>query len=602
MVSTRRSLVELETEYGEAPAKVREVLSRWTVDDYSSLLTESARYFQGGGEGPFSGLVLRTLRDAGPDVTTLLLRPGVLTVEEARAVFARLAKNDAGYAVSLLAHLREQSAPIGGDGNAEELIRLIDLLPGHVAAEALAPVLAALLKHEAARVRSKAALVFMRLPAAGRMDSNPLRDSDGRVRANALEALWGQRDPETVQAFFDAMEDEHSRVVGNALRGLYEAGIPASVAKIQGMLRHTDPQRQATAFWVAGTTGDTRFLNTLEGLLPAVSGRLRGHVLKAVRAIQERKGEIEAAPALELSVVSASRWPLGRVHCRLVIAKPGAGSAEGEAILPTHVHVHDGDIRVDAFRWTARASDAAHVLLILPRRVGVDDPFAARIIEAADGAIDAKRSQDSWGVSFYQPAWGAMDTEVLEGSAPAFLRSASACKVDGLRSGRSVFPGLQEALHGALRAFPAEAKEKHVVVVRDPLLAGCSIDLSAWKQKALERGLALHVLCARNTCPEEYALWEVIARELGGTAIGSRLDSELAPGLSSLTRALTSCYELTYALARVAPELTDRAFPLRIEIFSPVGRGNVTVPEDGQARHNLLPSTLLAGMGRGVKP
>lgn len=53
-----------------------------------------------------------------------------------------------------------------------------------------------------------------------------LGESDPRVRANAIESLWGVDSPEARTLLSFATNDANNRVVGNALLGLYHLGNP----------------------------------------------------------------------------------------------------------------------------------------------------------------------------------------------------------------------------------------------------------------------------------------------------------------------------------------------------------------------------------------
>ena len=104
-------------------------------------------------------------------------------------------------------------------------------------------------------VRSKATLLASRAQADGRMVTEQLKDPDPRVRANALEALWGIRKSGAVQSFRLAADnpDEHQRVVVNAIVGLYLAGFQDEAMK---RLRHLEagpcPRLQAGSAWAMG--------------------------------------------------------------------------------------------------------------------------------------------------------------------------------------------------------------------------------------------------------------------------------------------------------------------------------------------------------------
>jgi hypothetical protein len=250
--------------------------------------------------------------------------------------------------------------------------------------------------------------------------------------------------------------------------------------------------------------------------------------------------------------------------------------------------VFDGGIRVDAIRWNfVGSAEEAHVVLLLPRRVGMDDPFALRMIEAAEAAIAAKRGDDAWSVAFYQPHWGEAEIPAPGPGALTYSRSAATLKADALRSGKHVSEGLHEALYQALRAFPAEARHRHLVLLRDPSLPPLPLDLEGWLLRAKDWNLHLYVLCARETTAEEFGFWHRACQDTGGIALPCPLDGELPPTLAKLAAAVAGSYELNYALGRVSPQAAGAAFPVEIQVLAESGHGRLAIPVAAQFR---LPS------------
>ncbi len=104
-------------------------------------------------------------------------------------------------------------------------------------------------------VRSKAALLASRAQADGRMVREQLKDPDPRVRANALEALWGISKSGAVQSFRLAANspDEHHRVVVNAIMGLYLAGFQdEAMTRLRQLAAGPCPRLHAASEWALG--------------------------------------------------------------------------------------------------------------------------------------------------------------------------------------------------------------------------------------------------------------------------------------------------------------------------------------------------------------
>ena len=109
------------------------------------------------------------------------------------------------------------------------------------------------------------------------MGDGRLSESDPRVRANAVESLWGVETPEARTLLNFAASDANNRVVGNALLGLYYLGDSSVLAEVIKLAGHESALFRATAAWMMGETGDPRFTDALRRMItesdPAVRKR-----------------------------------------------------------------------------------------------------------------------------------------------------------------------------------------------------------------------------------------------------------------------------------------------------------------------------------------
>lgn len=181
---------------------------------------------------------------------------------------ALLARSDAG-AAGLAAHLAARLAPAVGRSlqtvsgeprqlKPEEESLLAEWL--RLAASAADRLLGG---SGDRRLRSRLALSWgclVRLAAGGEAW---LEDGDSRVRANAVESLWGGSDEQAAAIFTRKLDDPHQRVAANAAVGLYLAGRSESVTALWKMSKHDDPAFRTAAAWAMGRTGDARFLPLL---------------------------------------------------------------------------------------------------------------------------------------------------------------------------------------------------------------------------------------------------------------------------------------------------------------------------------------------------
>jgi HEAT repeat protein len=150
-------------------------------------------------------------------------------------------------------------------------------------------VVALFLNIDNAQVRSKAALLLGRAHRNLAWVRQKLRDPDPRIRANAVESIWGVTGAEAVALFAEAMRDEHNRVVGNACLGLFLCGQPAATEALVEMSRRSEPTFRATAAWVMGETGADAFVHTLETLREDADPDVRHAALAATTRIRRAR-------------------------------------------------------------------------------------------------------------------------------------------------------------------------------------------------------------------------------------------------------------------------------------------------------------------------
>jgi HEAT repeat protein len=86
-----------------------------------------------------------------------------------------------------------------------------------------------------ARLRSRLALLWGRLATAARLAELYFEDPDPRVRANAVESLWGRDDDEAVARYRRALQDQYPRIVANACVGLYLAGRTEALRELKAL-------------------------------------------------------------------------------------------------------------------------------------------------------------------------------------------------------------------------------------------------------------------------------------------------------------------------------------------------------------------------------
>lgn len=171
------------------------------------------------------------------------------------------------------------------------ILRLLEILAALSEGGRTIPVLVQLLRHPDPRVRSKVALMAGRGLKSGTWAQQRMLESDPRLRANVVEALWGVKAPGVPDLLKAALRDPNNRVVGNALVGLYLLGDPAAATLLREMAQHPSPAFRATAAWAMGFLEDPQFLAALAALRHDPEPIVHRNVLRSLARIRKATGK-----------------------------------------------------------------------------------------------------------------------------------------------------------------------------------------------------------------------------------------------------------------------------------------------------------------------
>lgn len=161
------------------------------------------------------------------------------------------------------------------------------------------------------RVRSKVVRLLGRISGEAADARRKLSDPDARVRAAAVEALWGHAPEHGRPVFLDALDDANHRVRGNAIYGLYRLDDTSCLLPLRRLLEDNDDLTRRAGLWTVEQTRDPRYLPLIAKLMANSGPEARARCLRAMTAVRDRKAEAAEAGRIEIRLGLATRTSEG---------------------------------------------------------------------------------------------------------------------------------------------------------------------------------------------------------------------------------------------------------------------------------------------------
>jgi len=202
-----------------------------------------------------------------------------------------------------------------------QVMRILDLL-GAIPTQNFWPSFQSeLMAYPDRAVRSKAALLIGRNTTHPAWIKKQLMDSDARVQANAVEALWAMDAAEARPVFTAALRSPNNRVVANAILGLYRLSDLKAVTALLEMARHPEPLFRASAWWAMAETEDPRFIPFLMEQFKSTQGKMKLAVTRTLSRIRRREKASAEKGTMHVRVssanVKATAAVMWNLHCRV---------------------------------------------------------------------------------------------------------------------------------------------------------------------------------------------------------------------------------------------------------------------------------------------
>jgi hypothetical protein len=436
--------------------------------------------------------------------------------------------------------------------------------PGHVSAERLMSIIAAisdgtrilpslvtLRHHPNSRIRSKVVLLMGRATHNCKWVETILAESDARVRANAVEALWGVDSEPARLVLKVAAEDTHHRVRGNALLGLYRLGDPSVLREILRMATHPSPAFRSAAAWLMGETGDLRFLQSLDRMATEPDLSLRSRAFRAAIRLRDQIAGAHSAGTLAIAAgVIESTAAGGSVRVSVATA-----SQEALALLPTQfVLTAAGETVTDYSVTPIQPPRSLMVSFLLPKP---DPEQPAAWLDALRTCLARKRPADAWSIDHYDDT--RPDAAGISDDSPRFDTGAQAI-AEQLQPGAGALPGFWAAVRNAV----GTARGARHVIVYNRHNRQSPLDLDSLVTQIQGHQIAVHGV---NLIPSPVI--ESVCRETGGDCRGVAAADQVAAAIEKAYLRLLPHYRLEWEGHMTAE--------LRLQICCSDGYGEETI-------------------------
>jgi hypothetical protein len=236
-----------------------------------------------------------------PSIFDQLMNPLYGSKQRAVHLFRRFLAIDPSFDLRLARKLPDKQGA-NGYCDCRSAERAIEILDEASRGHRLLPVLGHLVHSDDSRMSAKATLFVGRRLQNPEWTARQLKRDDARIRANAVESIWGLKSTRAKALLEHSLKDFSSRVKGNALVGLHLIGESGVVAQVDLLAASSHYGARSTAAWTMGRIGDPCFVPALTGLMRDEYPMVRGAALRSlieIRRIESKTAQAIAARALE---------------------------------------------------------------------------------------------------------------------------------------------------------------------------------------------------------------------------------------------------------------------------------------------------------------
>ncbi len=506
-----------------------------------------------------SGLLLRALYDPA------------LSREDALSL-ARAAKRVDPLVDVMLARSLADSAMRSGAVQVADPSRLMDILCEIADAGRIMPSLMRMMRHPNSHLRSKAVKLIGRGSLSARWVMGRLSESDPRIRANAVESLWGVDTPEARTLLSFAANDGDNRVAGNALLGLYYLGATSALADVMKLAGAESTPFRSSAAWVMGEAGDPRFTESLRRMISDPDAVVRKRAFAALARIKTAN----AQPPV------GERWHVaGRMLAgqsvkglrRLFLAVAGEDMRGQPRVAPLQFLLSEGAQYITSYKVTEKPlPESMSVVFVIPRsREAADGAFFQGVLNC----LRWKRPSDLWSLLPYIETGDGEAPEPREPEPPPFTSSADALAVALSETPKRMeCTDLWTAIWRATNQDGGQSRgQRHIIVfssAEEGRIAGHGLI------ESLQGGrVPIQVICSGPNQHLAELCWrtQVMQRNCALEELGEMIEQAY---LNLLAR-----YEIAYQPVATTPT------NVKVHLQTPVGWGETLIPAGRQPEEPL---------------
>lgn len=487
-----------------------------------------------------------------------LVDPDQFTREQAIAIARRVLQLDPTLDVQLALQLN--NAPAIPERMA---MRAVDVLDAVSDPANLLPMLGPLLRYEDDRVRSKVALMM------GKGNRNPawacqrLHESDFRVRANAVESIWGVETDDAAALFLQAAQDEVPRVAVNGAVGLYLCGRTEALELLFGFAGCGSEHFRNSAAWAMGKLRDPRFQTVLMKLARDASSQVRSNAMQALRRIRSYCGAAEAHGCLTVKIAEVATEAAVR---RMDAFVRTCAEMERLALGPLNFVVEEFGRPVVRYTVTELLhADRTVIGFALPAPGELEQPVHAKLEAAFRKFVAAKPPMQPWGVAVFEN----------QGKLPRGHPVGFAIKGEPLLIGlrgchEKPHPGL---LPGLRELAGRSSGEKKLIVVGSSMPESTSVVLYRRSQaegflaEAARAAVKIHAIAPPGCTEAHRRMLADLAEGTGGRFRRSEDGEQLVREFESAVYSIQPNYRIEYEIEgeRLPPG------PVTLQVHSPSG-------------------------------